>query len=42
MLELSKDIQFVLSDCLQELVKIANESIDSVYLDPPFDSNRIY
>jgi DNA modification methylase len=42
MLELSKDIQFVLGDCLQELGKVSDESIDSIYLDPPFDSNRIY
>ena len=42
MQELFKDIQFVLGDCLKELLKIADESIDTIYLDPPFDSNRIY
>lgn len=42
MQELTKDIQFVLGDCLQELLKIANESVDTIYLDPPFDSNRVY
>jgi 16S rRNA G966 N2-methylase RsmD len=42
MLELSKDIQFVQGDCLQGLLQIVNESVDTIYLDPPFDSNRIY
>lgn len=40
--ELNKDIHFVLGDCLKELPKIVNESVDAIYLDPPFDSNRIY
>jgi DNA modification methylase len=41
-MELSKEIQFILGDCLKELPNITNDSIDMIYLDPPFDSNRIY
>ena len=40
--EFPNDIQFVLGDCLKELPNVANESVDAIYLDPPFDSNRIY
>ena len=42
-IELSKNIQFILGDCLQELeMATANETVQTIYLDPPFDSNRVY
>jgi DNA modification methylase len=37
-----KDIEFRNADCLKELPNIVDGSIDTIYLDPPFDSNRIY
>ena len=36
------NIQFILGDCLTLLLTLENDSIDTIYLDPPFDSNRIY
>jgi len=41
--ELSKDIHFILGDCLKELqYHVVDNSVDTIYLDPPFDSNRVY
>jgi len=34
--------QLILGDCLEALKKIETESIDLIYLDPPFFSNRNY
>lgn len=34
--------QLILGDCLEALKKLATESVDLVYLDPPFFSNRNY
>jgi DNA modification methylase len=36
------DIHFLLGNCLSLLLTLENESIDTIYLDPPFDSNRNY
>lgn len=30
-----KNIEFILGDCLEQLHKIENESVDTIYLDPP-------
>lgn len=38
----TNNIQFILGDCLNILHTISNETIDCIYLDPPFDSNRVY
>ena len=40
--ELGNNIDFLLGNCLNILPNIADGSIDTIYLDPPFDSNRIY
>ena len=34
--------QLILGDCLEVLKKIESDSIDLIYLDPPFFSNRTY
>jgi DNA modification methylase len=36
------NIQFILGNCLTLLLTLENDSIDTIYLDPPFDSNRNY
>lgn len=33
---------FTLGDCLEILPSVPESSVDAVYLDPPFDSNRVY
>ena len=38
----SPAIRFTLGNCLQVLHTVAPNSIDAIYLDPPFDSNRVY
>lgn len=35
-------IQFILGNCIQKLDDIPQESMDAIYLDPPFDSDRNY
>ena len=40
---LSENIEFLLGNCIQVLkTVVANDSVDMIYLDPPFDSNRVY
>jgi DNA modification methylase len=34
--------QLILGDCLEVLKKLPDESVDLIYLDPPFFSNRNY
>lgn len=34
--------RFILGNCLNEIKKLETNSIDAVYLDPPFNSGRIY
>jgi len=34
--------QLILGDCLEVLKKIETASVDLIYLDPPFFSNRNY
>ena len=41
-MDLSKDIRFILGNCLLEHTRIQDNSVDMIYLDPPFDSNRVY
>jgi len=36
------NINFLLGNCLTLLLTLENESVDTIYLDPPFDSNRNY
>ena len=40
--ELNTDNAVLTGDCLKELEQFASESVDLVYLDPPFKSNQNY
>jgi DNA modification methylase len=40
--KITDDIHFTLGNCLNALNSIENNSVDCIYLDPSFDSNRIY
>ena len=39
---ISEDVKFILGNCLEVLKNIDKNSVELIYLDPPFDSNRIY
>lgn len=40
--EFGPDLSFYLGNCLTLLPTLEDDSIDTIYLDPPFDSNRNY
>jgi len=33
---------YIVGDCLEKLVDVQDESVTTIYLDPPFDSGRDY
>ena len=41
-IQIAPDISFTLNNCLISLDNIPNESVDTIYMDPPFDSDRNY
>lgn len=40
--EFNESMTFYLGNCLSILPTLENDSVDTIYLDPPFDSNRNY